>query len=373
MAKIDIVTADLQSLSSKMKAAEGNVGKARMLVSMAQNSLDIQVASSSAINSRLAGAKKKLTAQKTAVGAMASLTVQAAEEFTRADQGSGRIVNDLFDNLSRALGDMAGSLKNFIQSIVVKKHNQTASVFLPAGSILTGSVISGLLGPAGGSGLAHGSGDGRHETEPDMGHTDEKPAPDSQTNHTPSPEEEAAAQQAAKEEAAKKAKEEREKTPNEINTRYKNLPNSKSKKGFKHKCGALTFQQLYAMGIVKSGESADFAKDYASVLAAKGKTSKGYICSGYTGNDALDKLLAANKGKLPITNIVCSFEKGGNIPSNAGHALLISKIDEAGNVYFVDNTKASNYKAVCLSLKDFKAFYFKKGSNCSGVTHLHKP
>lgn len=369
MAKINIVTADLQSLSSKMKQADLHVGKARMMVSMAQSSLNMQVASMSAISSRLSSAKQKLTAQRTAISTMASLTVQAAEEFARADQGSGRIVEDLFNNLFRALGDMAGSLKNFIQSIVIKKHNQVAGVFLPAGSILTGSVISELLGPARGS--------GRHDGESSAGVTDVKPAPDKRPDNTANEKKETATQQTAKEEAAKRAKEERKKTLDEINTRYQNLPNSKSKKGFVHLCGALTFQQLHALGIVSkntAGEHATHAKDYARLLAKKGKTSKGYICTGYTGNDALDKLLAANKGKLPITNIVCSFNKGGNIPSEAdGHALLISKIDEAGNVYFVDNTKASNYKAVCLSLKEFKAFYFKKESNCSGVTHLHKP
>lgn len=129
MAKIDIVTADLQALSSKMKQAEANVGKARMLVSMAQSSLNMQVASKSSISSRLDTAKRKLTTQRTGIGKMVSLTNQAAEEFERADKGSGRIVEDLFDNLFRMLGKMADSVKNFIQSIVLEKHNQVAGIF----------------------------------------------------------------------------------------------------------------------------------------------------------------------------------------------------------------------------------------------------
>lgn len=162
----------------------------------------------------------------------------------------------------------------------------------------------------------------------------------------------------------------KQKILDEINKRYKNLPNSKSGKGFAGKCGALVYQQLKDMGIVKSGESTNYGKDYAKVLMNKGKTSTGYTCTGYKGDNAFDTLLSKNK--LPLTNIVCSFGKGGNFKSDAGHVMLITKIDEAGNVYFVDNTKASNYKAVCMSMKDFKAFYFKSSNNCTGVTYLHK-
>lgn len=364
MAKIDIVTADLQALSSKMKQAEGNVGKARMLVSMAQNGLNMQVASKSSISSRLDTAKRKLTSQRDSISKMVSLTGQAAEEFERADQGSGRIVEDLFDNLFRMLGNMAGSIKNFIQSIVLKKHNQVAGVFLPAGSILSGAVISGLLGPSGGG---HTSGGGVHDNTNHAGNG--KPDSGSQTGNTTGKKEE------DKEAEAKRLAAEKKQTLDEISTRYQNLPNTKNKTGFKGKCSALTFQQLKALGIVKknAGESAAAGKDYARVLAKKGKTSTGYTCTGYEGNNALDKLLAANQGKLPITNIVCSFKKGGNITSEKyGHAMLISKIDEAGNVYFVDNTSKSKYKAVCISLEEFKAYYFKEGSKCSGITHLHK-
>ncbi len=382
MAKIDIVTADLQALSSKMKQAEANVGKARMLVSMAQSSLNMQVASKSSISSRLDTAKRKLTTQRTGIGKMVSLTNQAAEAFERADKGSGRIVEDLFDNLFRMLGKMADSVKNFIQSIVLEKHNQVAGIFLPAGSILTGSVISGLLGPSGESGSGHTSGGGKHNTinnagngKPNSGSQPGHTSSTGNTSHTSNTGMTAEQKKAAEEARAKKLAAEKKQTLNEINTRYKNLPNSVNKTGFKGKCSALTFQQLNALGIVKknTGESAAAGKDYASVLAKKGKTSTGYTCTGYEGNDALDKLLAANQGKLPITNIVCSFKKGGNITSEKyGHAMLISKIDEAGNVYFVDNTSKSKYKAVCISLEEFKAYYFKKGSKCSGITHLHK-
>lgn len=410
MAKIDVYTAELSNLSAKLKSANQCLEEAKGLVSSAQAGLTMQVASREGIESQMSAAKNQITGQSSKVERMAALSTIAAQEFISADTGSGAKTNQIFSNVLAGLTAVARSVGQFLGSTSLLRHAGMAAIFLGSGTLLSNSILTRLkdilgnkgntaAGAAGsviGGAAAAGTGSsgqaGAAGTAAEKPHnsstTAQKPQGSNATAQKPQSSNTAAQKPQSSNTAAQKpqnsntaAKQtavqkttaaEKQKTLDEINKRYKNLPNSKSGKGFKSRCGALVYQQLKDMGIVKSGESTNYGKDYAKVLAKKGKTSKGYKCTGYQGNNALDQLLNANKNKYPITNIVCSFGKGGNFQSTAGHTMLISKIDAEGNVYFVDNTKASNYKAVCMSLKDFKKFYFKSSNVCTGVTHLTK-
>lgn len=403
MAKIDVYTAELSNLSAKLKSANQFLEEAKGLVSSAQAGLTMQVASREGIDSQMSAAKNHITGQSSKVERMASLSTTAAQEFTSADTSSGAKTNQIFSNVLAGLTTLAHSIGQFLGSTSLLHHAGTAGIFLASGTLLSNTILShlkdvlgkggntatgaateGAIGGAadkessGQAGAASGAA-GTTSQKPQSSNTaTQKPQSSNATNQKPqssntTTKKPQSSNTAAQQTTTKKTTEaEKQKTLDEINKRYKNLPNSKSGKGFKSRCGALVYQQLKDMGIVKSGESTNYGKDYAKVLAKKGKTSKGYKCTGYQGNNALDQLLNANKNKYPITNIVCSFGKGGNFQSTAGHTMLISKIDAEGNVYFVDNTKASNYKAVCMSLKDFKKFYFKSSNVCTGVTHLTK-
>ncbi len=154
MAKIDIVTADLHILSSKLKQTERCLQQAHQMVAAAQGGLSMQVSSRSAISSRMEQAKKKLSLQRAKVGKMSAYSMQAAEEFTDTDRRNGRNLSDLFDNLNRMMGRMAGSVKHFNQSVTVQRYRSVAGIFLAAGSVLT---VSGISGPG------HSSGGGRHD------------------------------------------------------------------------------------------------------------------------------------------------------------------------------------------------------------------
>lgn len=154
MAKIDIVTADLHTLSSKLKQTERCLQQAHQMVAAAQGGLSMQVSSRSAISSRMEQAKKKLSLQRAKVGKMSAYSMQAAEEFTDTDRRNGRNLSDLFDNLNRMMGRMAGSVKHFNQSVTVQRYRSVAGIFLAAGSVLT---VSGISGPG------HSSGGGRHD------------------------------------------------------------------------------------------------------------------------------------------------------------------------------------------------------------------
>ncbi len=380
MAKIDVYTTDLHELSAKLKKAEQSLSEVQSLVASAQSGLSMKVAARENIDSRLLSVRTKVVSQNDRVGKMASLSMTAAQEFEDADRRSGEKAQSIFSTVMSGLSKLTNSVGRFLSSISVQRHGAIAGVFLGAGTILAYSPLTALSGLLKDmfkkkdsyttsnssvqssntqNGSTQSSGGGRHDGA--AGGAASKPSAE---NVKP-------ARPVEKPHVTTEA--EKKQVLNEINARYKRLPNSKSGKGFKHRCGALVYQQLNEMGVVKSGESTMYGKDYAKMLAKKGKTASGYTCKGYEGADAFDKLLNANKGKFPITNIVCSFEKGGNFTDpKAGHAMLISKIDESGNVYFVDNTKASNYKAVCMTLAEFKAFYFKKGTNCNGITHLYK-
>ncbi len=163
MAKIDIVTADLHTLSSKLKQTERYLQQAHQMVAAAQGGLSMQVSSRSAISSRMEQAKKKLSLQRAKVGKMSAYSMQAAEEFTDTDRRNGRNLSDLFDNLNRMMGRMAGSVKHFNQSVTVQRYRSVAGIFLAAGSVLTVSGISGPGHSSGGGRHDGGSGGGRHD------------------------------------------------------------------------------------------------------------------------------------------------------------------------------------------------------------------
>lgn len=163
MAKIEIVTADLHTLSSRLKQAQRCLKEAHQMVAAAQGSLSLQVSSRSAINSKMEETEKKLSLQRAKVGKMSSYSMQAAEEFADVDRKNGRNLSELFDNLSQMMGRMAGGVRHFTQSVTVQRHRAVAGIFLSGGSLLT---VSGT------GGFGHGSGGGRHggSTEAAAGH-----------------------------------------------------------------------------------------------------------------------------------------------------------------------------------------------------------
>lgn len=350
MANIELLMTNLDSLDKTFNNLAAQIENVMGEVKKTQGKLNNQVEAKMSIDNRFNRIQNLLNKEKTYFENLAKVSDVVYAEFKQLDTQMANVFKG-----TEQVPTAKSTLQSVITNNYTSKYGNMGGFMLAAGSAWAISELS------------------KWNTKMNALNKNV------QTTTTTVKKETAAANTAAKQtttttttttSTTKITKEYKQKILDDINKRYANLPNSKSGKGFKHRCGALVYQQLKDLGIVKSGESTTYGKDYAKVLMKKGKTAAGYTCTGYTGNDAFDKLLKANK--LPLTNIVCSFGKGGNFTSDAGHTMLISRIDEAGNVYFVDNTKASNYKAVCMTMAEFKKFYFKSSNVCTGVTYLHK-
>ena len=138
-------------------------------------------------------------------------------------------------------------------------------------------------------------------------------------------------------------------------------------------CGNLTKDQLKLQGLISDADKTWNGKDIASYFANKGTTSTGAKCTSY---NSIDDLI--NNNSEPITNVVCSFNKGGWVTSEKyGHGMLISRIED-GNVYFMDNRTSMSVRTAedrhlvmqCMSIQEFKNQYYGKNMRPCGITMI---
>ncbi len=403
MAKIDVYTDDMASLSARLKNISSHIADAQKTAANVRRGLDFRVAAKLGIQNNITSAENKLKKQSARVLDLSKAAAVSADEFKNADGQIDKKARNILGKITAVLVSTKDSVKKFFTSLAISRHKAINDIFLTTGAVAAGaggvgvlaalkriagkqdktlddaaSVSSaGINGAIGGAVVSGIVGErinngGRHdEAKP-------KASGKAATGNTADTERGAAAKAPTVAPRKEKKPNEKEKDQKElsiINKRYQTLPGVA--KGFTNKCGAFVFQQLLVQGIVTknaTNESTLCGKDYARVLAKKKKTSTGYPITNYgKGDNAFDNFLEATKGKSPLTNIVCSFTKGSTT-SNAkyGHTMLISKI-ENGKVYYIDNRKEcrqadGSYKARCITIKEFKKIYFKPGNNCTGIT-----
>ena len=160
---------------------------------------------------------------------------------------------------------------------------------------------------------------------------------------------------------------------------YNKLAQDKMAEGkdpaYEQLCGNLTKDQLKMQGLISDKDKTWNGKDIASYFANKGTTSTGAKCTSY---NSIDDLL--NSNSEPITNVVCSFNKGGWVTSEQyGHGMLISRIED-GNVYFMDNRSSMSVRnsgdrhlvMQCMSVQEFKNSYYGPKMKPCGITMISK-
>ena len=160
---------------------------------------------------------------------------------------------------------------------------------------------------------------------------------------------------------------------------YNKLAQNKLAEGkdpaYEQLCGNLTKDQLKMQGLISDKDKTWNGKDIASYFANKGTTSTGAKCTSY---NSIDDLL--NSNSEPITNVVCSFNKGGWVTSEQyGHGMLISRIED-GNVYFMDNRSSMSVRnsgdrhlvMQCMSVQEFKNSYYGPKMKPCGITMISK-
>lgn len=158
----------------------------------------------------------------------------------------------------------------------------------------------------------------------------------------------------------------------EINERYQNLLKAKKRTTYQGWCGQLAADQLNAKGIPVPAAN---GKDLCNTILNSPSNGKKYTTTSYSSFDELVK--ASESG--PVSNVVLSFNKGGYFTNNAGHGMVIDRI-ENGKVYFIDNTSISDtaptgknngqYVAQCMSVTDFKKWYFASGNKSAGIVQV---
>lgn len=142
---------------------------------------------------------------------------------------------------------------------------------------------------------------------------------------------------------------------------------------FNGMCGAFTFRQLLYQGILSPGEQTLLGKDYYGHLTNMGQTKTGYVCEGYAGANGLNDLLNNHSNEI-LTNVVVSFDqRNPDYPSEAGHVLLIQRIQE-GYVYFMESQTVTKFgqtyqegQLIVMTTEQFNQSY----PAANGVVYLH--
>lgn len=164
----------------------------------------------------------------------------------------------------------------------------------------------------------------------------------------------------------------------EIQNRYNKIHEWREVEGnFSGQCSRLVNYQLQEKGILKLtkkyenefGIKVNGCEFASELLNRDDVLINGYKATKYENYDALFK--ESKNGVM--TNIVVSFTKESGVTSkNAGHVLLIDRIQD-GKVYYVDNfgtwddkQKAGQVRE--LSISAFKSLYNKP----NGIAHIHQ-
>lgn len=145
MAKIDIYTNEIASLSTRLKKISSVIADAEKVAANVQSSLDFQVAAKSSIDSSLSKVRKNLRTQNAKMTDLANLTAVSGEEFISADGQMNKKTQSIIGKIKNALDTTVRSIKNYLVSATVSKHAAVNNVFLTSGSVIAGAGVSNLI------------------------------------------------------------------------------------------------------------------------------------------------------------------------------------------------------------------------------------
>lgn len=325
MTKIAMDKGSLDSYASKMGKVSTSIDSLSARVDKVNKALDMDVKAKANIGTSLTKIKSNMTKEK--------------EFYAGAQKGIIRTKEDVFGEDTSLKAKILGAF------------GVIATVIADLGG-LVGKIIGG----------------------PTQSGTQPTPVGTTPSNTEPTTGEAAADTKEASQPTTPKSDEEYKK---EIDERYQSILKRNNRTTYKGRCGALTNQQLLEKGIVGSkGEVAtNYGKDLAKNIASKGTTKTGYKPTTYS---SITDLFNESKNRT-ISNVVVSYNPGGDFGAPAGHAMLIDKI-ENGKVYFIDNTSYSDtaatgknngeYVAQCWTIAEFQKTYFKSSNKCSGIVEM---
>ncbi len=146
MAKIDIRTNDMASLSASLKKISSAIADAEKVAAGVQSGLDFQVAAKSGIDSGLSKARKSMRNQNEKVTAMSNLTAVSGEEFANADGQMSKNTQSIIGKMLVTVDNIARSIKNYFSSLWLTQRKDVSDIFMTSGSILGGAALGSLIG-----------------------------------------------------------------------------------------------------------------------------------------------------------------------------------------------------------------------------------
>ncbi len=146
MAKIDIYTAELVSLSSRLKKISATIADAESMAGSVQRNLDFQVAAKSGIDSGITKARSSLKRQNSKVTTLSKLTEVSNEEFMNADGQMDRKARNIVGKIVMPLINLAHTIQGIFAGGLISHYGMTGNLFLAGGSILGAAAVVPLTG-----------------------------------------------------------------------------------------------------------------------------------------------------------------------------------------------------------------------------------
>ena len=178
MAKIDVYTNELASLSSRLKKISSAIADAESAAANVQRNLNFQVAAKSGIDSGITKARNSLKKQNTKVTSLSNLTAVSNEEFMSADRQMDKKAQNIVGKIMSPTGNIAHAIQGLFVGASLAQYGAVGALFLAGGSIFGAAsvvplagLIQSLSGNRFGNGTAsagsaaggHSSGGGRHD------------------------------------------------------------------------------------------------------------------------------------------------------------------------------------------------------------------
>lgn len=141
MARIDVYTNEMSSLSARLKKISSVIENAEQVTGKVQSNLDFQVAAKADIAGALSKTRKQLRQQKDKIVKMANLTTTSAAEFQNADGQMDKSARSILGKISAPVTGLVHGIKQLFVGAAISRYKAINSIFMPTAAVIT---IGGL-------------------------------------------------------------------------------------------------------------------------------------------------------------------------------------------------------------------------------------
>lgn len=145
MAKIDVYTSEMSSLSARLKKISSVIGNAEQVAGKVQGNLDFQIAAKADISGALSRTRRQLRQQKDKVIQMAKLTTTASSEFRTADGQMDKSARSILGKITAPIAGAVLGVKDLFRMMPIKRYQSINSIFMPAGTVITVAGLGELI------------------------------------------------------------------------------------------------------------------------------------------------------------------------------------------------------------------------------------